>query len=440
MPTCNSLQLRRDAKTMQFLTVLVSLHTVSACSSNDSGGQIAGAGGAGTGGFQALPGTGGSAVSPSSGGAVSSGGAYSTGGSRAATGGTSTGGAAQTGGARPTGGASPTGGSSSNSGGTATTGSGGATLPGGGSATGGKATSTGGSSSSPGGSNATGGKMAGSGGSAPAGGANATGGSGAVAGASAAGGASDTTPSTGCGKTPTLKNSPSTANQNTLTSSGKSREFIIRWPDNYDKNHPYRLIIGLHGATGKDTDIGPSYFGLWSLSNNSTIFIAPSADGGLWSAASDTTFVDDILKAVEADLCVDTTRIMLEGFSQGAAMTWTLACSRPGVFRAVVGHSGGGVAAPSTCKPIPYFGSGGKQENVTQTTQTDQFAKWNGCTVTTLPTAPTGGHVCTSYTGCPAADPVRWCNFDGPHTPSPTDSGKSSSWMPSETWPFFSQF
>jgi len=143
---------------------------------------------------------------------------------------------------------------------------------------------------------------------------------------------------------------------------------------------------------------------------------------------------------VEADLCIDTSRVMLEGFSQGAAMTWTLACSRPGIFRAAVGHSGGGVTNPTSCQPIPYFGSGGLQESVTQTSQTDQFAKWNGCTISTLPTAPTGGHVCTNYTGCPTADPVRWCNYDGPHTPLPTDSGKSTSWMPSETWPFFSQF
>lgn len=214
----------------------------------------------------------------------------------------------------------------------------------------------------------------------------------------------------------------------------------MRWPSNYDNTHPYRLILDFHGATGKDTDLGPSYFGLFDLSNNSTIFVAPSASGGIWSLSTDLPFVDQILTAVEADLCIDTSRVEIEGFSQGAAMVWNLACQRPGVFRAAVGHSAGGLAAPSTCKPIPYFGSGGLQENVTQTTQTDQFAKFNACTVASLPTAPKGAHVCTSYSGCPAADPVRWCNFDGPHTPSPSDSGKSSSWMPAEVWQFLSQF
>ena len=258
-----------------------------------------------------------------------------------------------------------------------------------------------------------------------------------MAGATGAGGSGpsaggDPIPSAGCSKTSALKN-------NGYNMIG-GRQYYLRLPASYDNKHPYRLILSLHGANGKATDVAPGFWGLYTLSNGSTIFIAPEASGGLWSAASDTTFVDDILKAVEADLCIDTSRVMLEGFSQGAAMSWTLACSKAGVFRAVVGHSGGGVANPSSCKPVAYLGSGGLQENVKQTTQTDQFAKWNGCMVSSLPTAPTGGHVCTSYMGCPTAYPVRWCNYDGPHTPSPNDSGKTSSWMPSEVWPFFSSF
>ncbi|HWP05444.1 MAG TPA: PHB depolymerase family esterase, partial [Polyangiaceae bacterium] len=237
----------------------------------------------------------------------------------------------------------------------------------------------------------------------------------------------------------------STSNSNpspiSLSVSGTNREYVVRWPDSYDNSHPYRLILDLHGYGGsyKET-AGESYFGLFSPSNGSTIFVALSAVDGDWRTGDNLAYVDAVLKAVEAELCIDTSRVMLEGFSQGAAEAWQLACSRPGVFRAAVGHSGGGVTNPTSCEPIPYLGSGGLQESVTQTTQTDQFAKWNGCTVATLPKAPTGGHVCTSYAGCPETAPVRWCNYDGPHTPLPTDSGTSMSWMPSETWPFFSQF
>lgn len=408
----------RTVKAMSGLVVFVGLAEFPGCSGSDSTGpNTADVGGSHTG--TANGGT--SAVASSSGGGALVGGTTSNGGTSAII---HTGGSAKTGGAAATGGRSTTGG---------------ATITGGRAPTGGVGAVTGGAPPGSGGAGSTGGERATGGSRTTTGGATVSGGS-SAAGATAIGGG-NTKPSAGCGKTPTLNNSPTAmANQNTMTVSGTSRQFLIRRPSNYDNTHPYRLILDFHGATGKDTDIGPSYFGLFDLSNNSTIFVAPSANGGIWALPSDLTFVDQILTAVEADLCIDTSRIEIEGFSQGAALVWNLACQRPGVFRAAVGHSGGGLAAPASCQPIPYLGSGGLQENVKQTTQTDPFARFDGCTVASLPTAPTGGHVCTSYSGCPAADPVRWCNFDGPHTPSPTDSGKSTSWMPAEVWQFLSQF
>lgn len=371
---------------------MVSLALIFGCSSNGGTAPPGGSGGShGTGGLTGTGGATGSGGVTSSGGATGSGGAVSTGGSDGS------GGAVNTGGGVATGGSTGSGGATSRDGGL-------------------------GNDSS----------MAGASGS---GGTNGTGGSGPSDG----GAGSDPVPSSGCNKTSMLKNNA----YNTIG----SRQYYLRLPANYDNKHPHRLIFGLHGAGGTSTTVAPGFWGLYALSNGSTIFVAPEAALPMhyWEAASDTTFVGEILKAVEADLCIDTSRVMLEGFSQGAAMTWTLACSMPGVFRAVAGHSGGGVPTPATCKPVPYFGSGGLKENVSgkgvaQDSQTDKFAMWNGCMVSSLPTAPSGGHVCTSYTGCPAGYPVRWCNFDGPHTPSPNDSGKSSSWMPAETWPFFSQF
>ncbi|MBN2192285.1 MAG: hypothetical protein JW751_05670 [Polyangiaceae bacterium] len=240
-------------------------------------------------------------------------------------------------------------------------------------------------------------------------------------------------PSTGCGQAATLQSG---------TINRGSRNYILNVPANYDSSHPYRLILGFHGANGRASDVSGDYFGLLPLSNGSTIFIAANADGGFWSASTDIAYVDDILAQVTADLCIDTSRIMLEGFSQGAAMAWNIACSRPNAFRAMVGHSGGGVTSPTTSEPIAYLGSLGLSDigGNSQATQTDPFARWNGCTVETLPTAPTGSHVCTNYEGCPAAAPVRWCSYDGGHTPSPTDAGQSRSWMPEEVWTFLSAF
>ncbi|HEX7669168.1 MAG TPA: hypothetical protein VF395_06285, partial [Polyangiaceae bacterium] len=291
-------------------------------------------------------------------------------------------------------------------------------------ATGGAVTGSGGSpaaggTATIGGASAAGGSSSGGmqHGAAGAGGAS-SGGSSSMAGASA-GGAGPAVMSDGCNKaSTTLKNSTSNSNPTpiTISVSGTDREYAIRWPSNYDNSHAYRLILDLHGYGGSYREAaGEDYFGLWTPSKDTTIFVALSAVSVDWRNGDNVAYAEAVLKAVEADLCIDTSRIMLEGFSQGAAEVWQLACSLPGVFRAAVGHSGGGVTAPSTCKPIPYLGSGGLQENppATQTNQTDPFAQWNGCTVATLPKAPSGGHACTNYTGCPATAPVRWCNYDG---------------------------
>ncbi|HMA95419.1 MAG TPA: hypothetical protein VKP30_22175 [Polyangiaceae bacterium] len=313
-------------------------------------------------------------------------------------------------------------GNTSKGGATGSTGStvvGGTSSKGGPSSKGGTATTVGGTSST----NGTSSK----------GGTTNTGGSSGGATSTSVEGTSDAKPSTGCGKTPTLKSGTITLG---------SRNYILKLPQNYDATRPYRLILGLHGYGGSSTNIqSEKYFGLEPLSNGSTIFIAPNAVSGNWNASTDVTFVDDILKQVEADLCIDTSRIMLEGFSQGAAMSWSIACTSKNVFRAVIGHSGGGVANPTSCKAVAYLGSLGLGESGnSQKTQTDQFAKWNGCTIETLPTAAKGTHVCTNYNGCPALAPVRWCSYDGGHTSAPTDSGQGTSWMPKEVWAFVSNF
>jgi predicted esterase len=257
------------------------------------------------------------------------------------------------------------------------------------------------------------------------------------AGTAGSGGA---TKSAGCGKAPTLK-----SGSTTVMSGAMPRTYVLRIPDNYDNNRAYRLILSYHGANGSGTQIAQGnngYFGLLALSDGSAIFIAPNGTGGLWSNTNgeDVTFTDDILTQVLADLCVDTTRIQLEGFSMGGAMVNTLACARPGKFRTAVIHSAGGQPRPSTCMPIAYFGSLGLQENGGQNTQTDLFAMANGCTVSTLPDPPAGGHLCSNYMGCMAGYPVRWCPYDGGHTASPSDSGGGGSWMPAEVWAFMTMF
>jgi len=280
-----------------------------------------------------------------------------------------------------------------------------------------------------------GGSVGGRGGAGGAAGMTAGGSSGGGAGGSAGGGMM----SAGCNKAPpTLKSA--TVNQatpaNSIMVGGQSRQFLTRWPTNYDNKKAYPLHIGLHGANGNISENGKDNFGLWALAKDSTIFVTLAAVGGLWSATSDLAYADAVLKQVESELCIDTSKIVLEGFSQGGAMSWYLTGSRPGVFRAVIGHSGGGVQGIPMLSSVAYLGSLGTGEGGGQNTQTDQFAKANGCTIDTLPRAETGKHVCTAYKGCKEGFPVTWCSYDGGHGFQDTDSGSNSSWVPGAVWDF----
>ena len=128
-------------------------------------------------------------------------------------------------------------------------------------------------------------------------------------------------------------------NYNKITSAGLNRQYILWYPDNYDKNHPYRLIMNYHWYTGSASQVfdcntesikcyttQTPFFGHLNLAENSTIFVAPDGIDEGWANTNgrDTTLTDDILKQVEEDLCIDTTRVFAQGFSYGGAMSATI--------------------------------------------------------------------------------------------------------------------
>jgi hypothetical protein len=295
------------------------------------------------------------------------------------------------------------------------------------------------------------------------------------------------TPSAGCGKTSTLKFTtvPGESGTNvgtgqggyvTITSGGQSRGFAMRLPDNYDNSKPYWLIFGFHwnGGNSKEVDSGGSngyemaHFGLQKLSKNGAIFVAPDGLSAGWanSGGRDLTFVDDMVKLIEDNYCVDTAHLFANGFSYGGGMSYEIACARAKVFKAVAIYEG---AQLSGCDggndPIAFWQMAG----LTDTTCTldmgkslrDKFVKNNGCTAQTPPQPPqpppylaTGGHVCTNYAGCSTGHPLRWCVHQSGHgnaivdgtsdlyntcatPPKSCSTSCPCSWVPTDVWSFF---
>ncbi|QQQ73976.1 RICIN domain-containing protein [Saccharothrix sp. 6-C] len=259
----------------------------------------------------------------------------------------------------------------------------------------------------------------------------------------------------GCGKAPTLR-----SGAQTIQSSGKSRSFVLRVPDGYDNTRPYRLIFGFHwnGGTMNDVSGGGtsgtawSYYGMQEQSNNSAILVAPQGLGNGWanSGGEDVVFVDDMVKRIEADLCVDPKLRFAMGFSYGGGMSYSLACSRPTVFRAVVVYAGGQLSGCSGgTQPVAYFGIHGISDNVLNISAgrslRDRFVANNGCAAQS-PREPAAGsrtHITTTYS-CRAGYPVQWAAFDGGHGPGPVDGCSCEdgvrTWTKGEAWKFISQF
>ncbi|MEV4819212.1 cellulose binding domain-containing protein [Micromonospora tulbaghiae] len=253
----------------------------------------------------------------------------------------------------------------------------------------------------------------------------------------------------GCGKAPTLS-----SGTRTISSGGQNRSYILRIPDGYDRNHPYRLIFGFHWLNGSANNVASAgYYGLLPLSNNSTIFVAPQGIDNGWANTNgrDLTLFDDISRQVENDLCVDTSQRFALGWSYGGAMSYAVACARPTIVRAVTVISGANLSGCNGgTQPVAYFGIHGIYDSVLNISMgrslRDTFVRNNGCTAQS-PREPSRGsltHITTTYSGCREGYPVQWAAFDGDHTPSPVDGSSSPNdsrtWTSGEIWRFFSQF
>jgi poly(3-hydroxybutyrate) depolymerase len=295
---------------------------------------------------------------------------------------------------------------------------------------------------------------------------------GASSGGSVGTGGSGTGRSAGCGKTSTMTfgSAPNGTGAGGTAKIG-NRNFIVRLPDNYDKEKPYWLIFGFHwrGGSGNDVDsYNMAHYGLQKLSKNGAIFVAPDGLGAGWANSNDEDlkFVDDMVKLIEDNYCVDTKHLFANGFSYGGGMSYALACARSDVFKAVGIYDG---AVLSGCKggtkPIAYWQMHGLTDGTlgiaAARTMRDQFAKNNGCTAQSPPEPPQpppyvvdGGHICTNYSGCSSGHPLRWCAHQSGHGNAVVDGtadlynrcmnpGMTCSnscrctWVPEDVWAFF---
>ena len=138
-----------------------------------------------------------------------------------------------------------------------------------------------------------------------------------------------TGPSAGCGGAATAV--AAGEQEVHLSPAGEDRWYLRHVPPAHDGTTPLPLVVDIHGyAEGARLHTAISGMGPYGDAHG-FITVTPNGQGSPvhWNAnlgSPDVALVGSILDQVEADLCVDRSRVYVTGFSNGAFMTSAVAC------------------------------------------------------------------------------------------------------------------
>jgi dienelactone hydrolase len=198
-------------------------------------------------------------------------------------------------------------------------------------------------------------------------------------------------PTSGCGK-------PATEGQFTrnMTVSGTSREYVLKIPTGYDPKVAYPLFFSFHGSGSN---------GAGAIGGNDTIAGKPSIK--VAPTNGDVPFVQAIVDALKAELCVDATRVYATGYSAGGGLADQVACQLGAQFRGVAVWEGFGSGSCAT--PVAMWINHNQDDTTVPysmgVSMRDQWLVTDGCGTATAPfNAP---DPCVIYT-C-TKRPVVWC-------------------------------
>ena len=131
----------------------------------------------------------------------------------------------------------------------------------------------------------------------------------------------------------------------------------------------------------------------------------------------DLPYFDAILARVEADFCVDPSRIYVAGFSSGSWLANEIGCARADILRAQGSSAGGMPPAPACKGPIPAMFAADTDDNknppATVQMAVDRVVSVNGCSQETEPYDFGVPAPCVQFKGCKPGFPVVRCVTSG---------------------------
>ena len=128
--------------------------------------------------------------------------------------------------------------------------------------------------------------------------------------------------------------------------SWEGMQYILRKPEEYDPDKQYPILLFLHGAGTRGTDLTPlasnPFFKITAaLDFFPFITIAPLCHADTWFDLMDV--LQSLVRHIAAAPYTDAQRIYLMGNSMGGYATWQLAMSMPEYFAAICPICGGGL-------------------------------------------------------------------------------------------------
>jgi polyhydroxybutyrate depolymerase len=149
-----------------------------------------------------------------------------------------------------------------------------------------------------------------------------------------------------------------------LISGGLARTYWLHIPRGYQPAHPYPLVLVFHGhnSTALHMERATRFS---QLADHVGVLVAypqgavgPDRITG-WASGGpnkphvdDMLFISNLLDQLQAQLCVDPSRIYATGFSNGGGLTSVLACALAGRIAAFALVAGSYFMPPDGCHPV----------------------------------------------------------------------------------------
>lgn len=210
---------------------------------------------------------------------------------------------------------------------------------------------------------------------------------------------------------------------NAVHTTPSGRTFHVWGPANYDASTNYPVALTYHGWYTNGPDF-QSWFYMDRFVGNDGLTVYPDSKGGQWDqfGSSDLLFFDEMMKVLADNYCIDPSRVLGFGFSNGGIFMSHLGCNRAGYVKAISVGDGSKGGDGLGCGRLPVLithRTADPEEKIAWAYENrDRWAGLNGCSAQSDMTDTTFN--CTTQRGCKSPGSLTFCE----------DTYFDASWQP----------